>query len=116
MPSVNPIGQFVLVLSLVLLSFIILGDPVEKFSMDYEDWLIKNATHPDQNKYYIHVQSLIPTRVHLSHFSRIFQTPQTSEGLCQLIHDETPMAPKEGKHACRRTDTDSKNKKNWFKT
>ena len=107
--SVNPVGQFVLVLSLGLLSFIILGDPVDKFSMDYADW--RNETEPDNGKWFyrMHVQSLIPTRVHISHFSRLFQKPQTSVGLCGLMHSAS-SADEDAKHPC------SENKHTWFKS
>ena len=114
MPSVNPIGQFVLVLSLVLLSFIIWGDPVDKFSMDYADWRHKNETGHFKNTYTVHAQSLIPTRVHLSHFSRLFQKPQTSEGLCRLMHNGQKKA--DGSYPCSKANTAAGEQKDWFKT
>ena len=105
--SVNPVGQFVLVLSLGLLSFIILVDPVDKFSMDYKDW--RNETTEGVLFYRTHVQSLIPTRVHISHFSRLFQKPQTSEDLCLLMHSPS-SADQNGKHPC------SEDNHPWFKS
>ena len=115
MPSVNPIGQFVMVLSLVLLSFIILGDPVEKFSLDYADWRHENETNKGQYFYRVHVQSLIPTRVHLSHFSRIFQKSQTSAGLCHLIHTASARDG-DNNHPCDEDKHADFDQEHWFKT
>jgi len=110
--SFNPVGQFVLVFSLGLLSFIILVDPVDKFSMDYADWRNDTETEKGLWFYRTHVQSLIPTRVHISHFSRLFQKPQTSVGLCMLMHsassvdeDETHPCSDESKHPWFKTNT-----------